>query len=108
LSVVLRGTGGPQAMLSTRDLTRSKRRECCRVSWATESKRTEPSSQPIARVFDAGFAEMHQMAPPCEFIVLYFPIRTIRFRVQWKRYLDTGMVHIPFYELTSSSGAEES
>jgi len=22
---------------------------------------------------------MHQMAPPCEFIVLYFPIRTMRF-----------------------------
>ena len=65
------GTGGPQAMLRIRHLTRSKRRWCVRVSSETESKRTVPSSQPRASRVEAGFAAIHQIEPPWEFIVLY-------------------------------------
>ena len=62
--------GGPQAMLRRRDLTLPSLRRWERPSFSVDNSWIEPSSHPRARIVDLGFAEMDQMAPPVEFIVL--------------------------------------
>jgi len=66
----VRGIGGPQAMLSRRDLTFPSLRRCERPSCSVDNSWIEPSSHPRAIIVDLGFAETDQMAPPLEFIVL--------------------------------------
>ena len=69
VSFVSLGTGGPQARLSILLFTRSSRRRWVSVSCSSDSNRTAPSSQPIARMVDAGLGDIHQMDPPCDGMV---------------------------------------
>lgn len=62
--LLLGGTGGPQAILSIRAFTLSKRREWVKASFAMERIRTVPSSHPSAREEDKGLAAMDHMDPP--------------------------------------------
>ena len=69
--VLCLGMGGPQAILRILLFTTSSRRKWVRVPCSSESKRTAPSSQPMARSVDAGLGVMHHIEPPCEGRVLY-------------------------------------
>ena len=67
---LLRGIGGPQAMLRMRDPTFPSLRKWERPSCSADNSWIEPSSHPRARIVDMRFAETDQMAPPVEFIDL--------------------------------------
>lgn len=58
------GIGGPQAILSILLFARSRRRKWVRVSFSREIRRTAPSSQPMARIVEAGLGVMHHIEPP--------------------------------------------
>ena len=106
--LVCRGTGGPHAMLSIRLLTRSSRRRWVSSSYCMFTSRTEPSSQPSARIVEAGLGEMDQMGPPCELIVRCFIVSTSHSETSRSMAnLDIALFDIPLHQLATTPCAEE-
>ena len=100
------GIGGPHARLRIRLLARSSLLKWVSVSCSSDSNRTAPSSQPMARIVDAGLGAIHQIDPPCDGRVRLGRYQSLHKRVQTCTHPYTWMFKVPFSKFTAATSTE--